>query len=56
MPQKIVCGGCSEILYKGKGVELKPPDELIVQLNGKCPKCGKKLFFDVGGLSVSAKR
>jgi hypothetical protein len=25
------------------GAELKPPDEILHQHNGKCPKCGKKL-------------
>jgi hypothetical protein len=28
-------------LYEGE--ELKPPDEIIKQHDGKCPKCSKKL-------------
>jgi hypothetical protein len=28
-------------LYEGD--ELKPPDEILHQFYGKCPKCGKKL-------------
>jgi hypothetical protein len=28
-------------LYEGK--ELKPPDEIISENGGKCPKCNKKL-------------
>jgi hypothetical protein len=29
------------VLYDGD--ELKPPDEILQQYDGKCPKCGKKL-------------
>jgi len=41
LPQRVICHGCNQILYEG--VELKPPDEIIVQHGGKCPKCGRKL-------------
>ncbi len=41
MPQRVVCHGCSHILYEG--TELKPPDEILHQYEGVCPKCGKKL-------------
>jgi hypothetical protein len=41
MPQRVVCHGCNHILYEG--AELKPPDEILQQYDGKCPKCGKKL-------------
>jgi RNase P subunit RPR2 len=41
MPQRVICHGCNHILYEG--AELKPPDEIIRQYEGKCPKCGKKL-------------
>lgn len=27
------------------GPELKPPDEILQEHEGKCPKCGKKLAF-----------
>ena len=43
MPQKIICEKCGFILYKG--AELKPPDEIIQALDGKCPKCRKKISF-----------
>jgi len=43
MPQQVVCDECGEILYKG--IELKPPDEIIQLHNGRCPKCGKKLSY-----------
>ena len=43
MPQQVVCESCGEVLYKG--AELKPPDEINLIHNGKCPKCGKKLSF-----------
>ncbi len=41
MPQRVICHGCSHVLYEG--VELRPPDEIIQQHNGTCPKCGRKL-------------
>jgi len=41
MPQRVICHGCSHVLYEGP--ELKPPDEVLQQFDGKCPKCGKKL-------------
>jgi ssDNA-binding Zn-finger/Zn-ribbon topoisomerase 1 len=41
MQQRVICHGCSHILYEG--AELKPPDEIITQTGGKCPKCGRKL-------------
>jgi DNA-directed RNA polymerase subunit RPC12/RpoP len=41
MPQRAVCQNCGALLYEG--TDLKPPDEIIQQYDGKCPKCGKKL-------------
>jgi len=41
MPQRVICHGCNHILYEGS--ELKPPDEIISQNGGKCPKCNRKL-------------
>jgi hypothetical protein len=41
MPQRIICHGCKHVLYEG--AELKPPDEILQNYDGKCPKCGKKL-------------
>ncbi len=41
MPQRVICHGCSYVLYEGG--ELKPPDEIISHYGGKCPKCAKKL-------------
>jgi len=41
MPQRVVCHGCNHVLYEG--TELKPPDEILHQYEGICPKCGKKL-------------
>ena len=41
VPQRVICSGCSHILYEGP--DLKPPDEVLQQYDGKCPKCGKKL-------------
>jgi hypothetical protein len=43
MPLEVVCNGCGEILFKG--LELRPPDEIIQIHDGKCPKCGRKLSF-----------
>jgi hypothetical protein len=41
MPQRVICHECKHILYEGS--ELKPPDEVIQQHGGKCPKCSRKL-------------
>lgn len=41
VPQRVVCQGCGGVLYEGP--ELRPPDEIIHEHEGKCPKCSKKL-------------
>jgi len=43
LPQKVVCEKCGFILYEG--VDLKPPDEIIQEHDGKCPKCGNKISY-----------
>jgi DNA-directed RNA polymerase subunit RPC12/RpoP len=43
LPQKVICEKCGSVLYEG--TELKPPDEIIQDNDGKCPKCGKKISF-----------
>jgi hypothetical protein len=43
LPQKVICEKCGFILYEGS--ELKPPDEIIQNHDGKCSKCGKKISF-----------
>ncbi len=51
MPQKMTCGNCGEVLYEGN--DLKPPEEIVKQYNGLCPKCGKKLSFDPTKIDIS---
>lgn len=41
MPQRVACQGCGHVLYDGP--ELRPPDEILHEVDGKCPNCGKKL-------------
>ena len=41
LPQRVICQQCGYLLYDG--AELRPPDEILHEHNGKCPKCGKKL-------------
>jgi len=41
VPQRVICHGCNHVLYEGP--ELRPPDEIISQHGGKCPKCNRKL-------------
>jgi hypothetical protein len=43
VPQRVICQNCGYILYED--VDLKSPDEIIQQYDGKCPSCGKKLSF-----------
>jgi DNA-directed RNA polymerase subunit RPC12/RpoP len=50
LPQRVVCHGCGQLLYEG--AELKPPDEIIHQHEGKCPNCGKKLSLLPLGVEV----
>jgi len=52
MPQQIICQKCGAVLYEG--IELKPPDEIIQDYDGKCPKCGKKLSFIPTNVEVKA--
>jgi hypothetical protein len=41
LPQRVICHECHHVLYEGP--ELKPPDEILHQYDGNCPKCGRKL-------------
>jgi hypothetical protein len=41
MPQRVACQGCGHVLYEGP--DLRPPDEILHEVEGKCPKCGKRL-------------
>jgi rubredoxin len=43
MPQRVSCQGCGHVLYEGP--DLRPPDEILQEHEGKCPNCGKKLSF-----------
>jgi DNA-directed RNA polymerase subunit RPC12/RpoP len=43
MPQRVQCNECGQALYEG--ADLRPPDEILHEHEGKCPKCGKKLSF-----------
>ncbi len=51
MPQKIVCEECGFSLYEG--AEVKQPIEIILQYDGKCPKCGKDLEYNVSNIQVN---
>ncbi len=51
MPQRIICGDCGKVLYEGN--DLKLPEELIQQLKGVCPECGKKLSFDPTKININ---
>ncbi len=46
----MICKRCGEILYEGG--ELKPPEEIIEQLEGVCPRCNQKLKFDPNDVQV----
>jgi DNA-directed RNA polymerase subunit RPC12/RpoP len=52
MPQRVICLQCKRVLYEGG--ELKPPEEIIQSLNGKCPKCGRKLSLIPTTVEVKA--
>ena len=50
MPQRIVCEGCGYVLYES--MDLKPPDEVIEEHGGRCPKCGKELNFSPSNIKI----
>lgn len=54
MPQKVTCSSCGVTLYNG--VELESPLETISRFSGSCPKCGKKLNFDVGSIRIGPNK
>jgi len=43
VPLRAICHKCGTILYEG--AEVKAPNEIISNYDGKCPKCGRKLSF-----------
>jgi hypothetical protein len=51
LPQIIYCGNCKHVLYNG--AELKPPDEVMQANGGYCPKCGKKLNFEIEEVEIA---
>jgi DNA-directed RNA polymerase subunit RPC12/RpoP len=53
VPQKIVCVECGEVLYDSK--ELKPPMEIIQQLEATCPQCGKHLVFQPENVEITTE-
>ncbi len=50
MPQRILCAKCGELLYTG--IELETPSEVIQRHGGYCPKCGKRLGFEMDSLKI----
>jgi len=51
MPQKVFCSSCGATLYHG--VELESPSETMARLAGTCPKCNKKLGFDIARIRIA---
>jgi len=43
MPQLVICHKCGTTLYEGEN--LKPPDEIIQEYDGRCPSCKKRLSY-----------
>ena len=52
MPQEIICSGCGYVLYKGE--ILKSPQDIIRKYEGKCPRCGKTLTFDINNIKITS--
>lgn len=58
-PHLVVCGNCGVVLWESEGQQvkspnkygvrmifnLKYPDEVIAEYDGRCPLCGHKLEF-----------
>jgi hypothetical protein len=49
-----MCQKCNFLLYEGNS--LKPPDEILNNHNGKCPKCGKRLSLVPKNVEVLPKK
>ena len=43
VPQRVVCNKCSVLLYEGE--EIRPPNDVVLDYDGRCPNCGMKLSF-----------
>ena len=52
MGQEVICENCGETLFNE--IKLKPPEEVIQELLGKCPYCGKELIFDPEKVQIRA--
>lgn len=50
MPQRVTCSECNNVLYEGD--ILKSPQDIIKKLDGRCPKCNRKLDFSTGGVII----
>jgi RNase P subunit RPR2 len=50
MPQRVICHGCSYVLYEG--ADFSSLSEIIQQCDCICPKCGRKLSFLPLGIEV----
>lgn len=50
MPQKVTCAECNHILYEGD--TLKSPQDIIKKYDGNCPKCDRKLGFNVNAVRI----
>ena len=50
MPQRVTCSECNHVLYEGN--ILKSPQDIIKKLDGRCPKCNRKLDFSTGVVSI----
>ena len=51
MPQKVICERCSAVLLDDS--KLKLPEEVIKELDGKCPNCGKELIFNPDKIEIN---
>ena len=50
MPQVAICKECGYVIYRG--LELKSADEIIQMVGGVCPKCGRKLSFNIDDVEI----
>jgi predicted nucleic-acid-binding Zn-ribbon protein len=51
LPQSVICEKCGNVFYVGN--ELKLPEEIIQQNDGRCPKCGKELNFNAEKVEIT---
>jgi hypothetical protein len=50
MPMKVFCENCRFLLYTG--LDVKAPHEIVLEHNGRCPNCAKRLHHKPRNIEI----